>query len=55
MEVLQEADLYSSLLKMYALYPNNDIALQYVTSIISYAIDHKLAKEHTDKMAPPKK
>ena len=45
LEVFREADLFSMLLKMYALYPYNDIALRYVTNIISFALDHKLAKE----------
>ena len=44
LEVFKEADLFSSLLKMYALYPYNDIALRYVTNVISFALDPKLAK-----------
>ena len=49
LEVFREADLFTVLLKMYALYPYNDIGLRYVTSIISYALDHTLAKEITKK------
>ena len=44
LEVIKETDLFSSLLKMYAMYPYNDIALRYVTSVISYALDPALAK-----------
>ena len=44
LEVFKEADLFSSLLKMYGLYPYNDIALRYVTNVISFALDPKLAK-----------
>ena len=49
LEVFREADLYSVLLKMYALYPYSDIGLRYVTSIISYTLDHTLAKAITQK------
>ena len=49
LEVFREADLFTVLLKMYALYPYNDIGLRYVTSIISYALDYTLAKEFTKK------
>ena len=49
LEVFREADLFTVLLKMYALYPYNDIGLRYVTSIISYALDHTLAKGFTKK------
>ena len=44
LEVFRDADLFSSLLKMYALYPFNDIALRHVTNVISHAIDTELAK-----------
>lgn len=44
LEVLKDSDVYTSLMKMYALYPFNDMAQRYVTSIISYSLDHKLAK-----------
>jgi hypothetical protein len=43
-EIFKEADLFTSLLKMYALYPYNDIALRYVTSIFMFALDPKIAK-----------
>lgn len=44
LEVFKEADLFSSLIKMYALYPYNDIALRYVSNILCFTLDHKLAK-----------
>ena len=44
LEVFKEVDLFTSLLKMYALYPYNDIALRHVTSIFMYALDPKIAK-----------
>ena len=44
LEVFREADLYNSLLKFYALYPYNDIALRFVTSILAYSLDNNLAK-----------
>ena len=50
LEVLKEADLFMSLLKMYALYPFNDIALRHVTSILTYSLDHKIAKELAEKV-----
>ena len=42
-EVFREADLFSSLLQMYALYPYNDMGLRHVTSIISYSMDPEMA------------
>ena len=44
LDVYREADLYTSLIKFYAMYPYNDIALRYVTSILAHALDIKLAK-----------
>ena len=44
LEVFKDADLFSSLIKMYAFYPYNDMALRLVTNIISSALDDKLAK-----------
>ena len=55
LEVFKEADLFTVLLKMYALYPYNDIGLRYVTSIISYALDHTLAQAITQRQEPPKR
>ena len=45
LEVIRDADLYPSLLKMFELYPYNDVALRHCTNIILFAIDHKIAKE----------
>ena len=44
LEVFKEADLFTSLLKLYALHPYNDIAHRYVTNVITFALDHSLAK-----------
>ena len=44
LDVYREADIYTSLMKFYALYPYNDIALRYVTSILAHALDIELAK-----------
>ena len=44
LDIYREADLYTSLMKFYALYPYNDIALRYVTSILAHALDIELAK-----------
>ena len=44
LDVYREADIYTSLIKFYALYPYNDIALRYVTSILAHALDIELAK-----------
>jgi len=44
LDVFREADLYTSILKFYALYPFNDIALRLVTNILAYAIDESLVK-----------
>lgn len=55
LEVFKEADLFSKLLSMYALFPYNDMALRYVTSILSFALDHKLAKEMCEKQRPAKR
>ena len=55
LEVYQEADMFTSLLKLYALHPYNDIAHRYVTNVIAFALDHNLAKAQSDKQAPPKR
>ena len=44
LEVFQEADLFTTLLKLYALHPYNDIAHRYVTNVLAFALDHSLAK-----------
>lgn len=44
LEVFKDADLFTSLIKMYAFYPYNDMALRLVTSVLSSALDDKLAK-----------
>ena len=44
LDVYREADLYNALIKFYALYPYNDIALRYVTSILANALDVDFAK-----------
>ena len=44
LDIIKEANLFPSLLKMYALFPYNDIALKHVTNIISFALDPVLAK-----------
>ncbi len=54
LEVFRDADIFSSLLKMYALYPFNDIALRHVTNVISYALDPELAKAMGTKHIAPK-
>mmetsp|Transcript_21998 Transcript_21998/g.29392 ORF Transcript_21998/g.29392 Transcript_21998/m.29392 type:complete len:104 (-) Transcript_21998:449-760(-) len=51
----KEADLFSSLIKMYAFYPYNDMALRLVSNILSSALDDKLAKSIAQKAAPPKR
>ena len=48
LEVYKDSDIYVSLMKMYAFYPYNDMALRYVTSIIAYALDNQIAKELID-------
>ena len=55
LEVFKEADLFSSLIKMYAFYPYNDMALRLVSNILSSALDDKLAKSIAQKSAPPKR
>mgnify|MGYP000616112439 CR=1 FL=1 len=57
LDVFKEAadsDLYSSLIRMYARYPYNDIALRHVTSIIAYSMDHDLAKQMSERQDKPK-
>ena len=55
LDVIKETDLFPSLLKMYSLYPYNDIALKHVTNVISFALDPSLAKTLHEKSAPPKR
>lgn len=55
LEVFKEADLFSSLIKMYAFYPYNDMALRLVSNILSSALDDKLAKSMAQKAAPAKR
>ena len=55
LEVFKDADLFTSLIKMYAFYPYNDMALRLVTSVISSALDDKLAKAMAAKQTPPKR
>lgn len=55
LDVIKEADLFPSLLQMYALYPYNDIALRHVTNLISFALDPALAKTLSERSAPPKR
>ena len=55
LDVIKEADLFPSLLKMYALFPYNDIALKHVTNLISFALDPALAKTLSERSAPPKR
>ena len=55
LDVIKEADLFASLLQMYALYPYNDIALKHVTNLISFALDPALAKTLSERSAPPKR
>jgi len=40
-------------MKMYALYPYNDMALRYVTNIISYSLDNTIAKELIEAKGQP--
>ena len=42
-------------MKMYALYPYNDMALRYVTNIISYSLDNTIAKELIEAKGQPKR
>lgn len=41
--IYREADLYTSLIKFYTLYPFNDIALRLVTNVLTHALDTDLA------------
>ena len=38
-------DLFQTLLRLYGLYPFNDMALSYVTSILAHALDYDIADE----------
>ena len=44
LEAFKEADLYSTLLEYYEVFPYNDIALKLITSIFAHTLDHKEAK-----------
>ena len=55
LEIFKEADLYNSLLRMYPLYPYNDMAMLHITSIIANAIDPKLVSEVKLQFKVPKK
>jgi len=55
LEVFKDADLFTSLIKMYAFYPYNDMALRLITSVLSSTLDDKLAKAMNAKQAPPKR
>lgn len=41
--VYKEADLFTTLLKLYSLYPFNDVAHSLVTSILAHALNRELA------------
>ena len=45
LEQFVEDDVFTILLRMYDLYPFNDVALRCVTNIIAHALDNKLASE----------
>ena len=47
--------MFSTLLKMFALYPFNDIAHRYITNIISFALSEKIGKKFFDAGQPPKR
>jgi len=51
LDVIKEADLFQSLLKIYELFPYNDIVLRHVTSIIAYALEPTLAAKTLNKPA----
>ena len=55
LEKFKDEDLYSTLMKMFALYPFNDIAHRYIVNIISFALDKKIGKKFFDAGAPPKR
>ena len=44
LEIYKEADLYSTLLNYYEVFPYNDIALKLVTNIIARSINQQAAK-----------
>lgn len=44
LEAFKEADLYSTLLEYYEVFPYNDIVLSIITNIIAYTLDWKAAK-----------
>ena len=44
LEAFREADLYSTLLEYYEVFPYNDIALKLITNIFAHTLDHKAAK-----------
>ena len=44
LEIYKEADLYSTLLNYYEVFPYNDIALKLVTNILARSINQQAAK-----------
>ena len=44
LEAFREADLYSTLLEYYEVFPYNDIALKLISNIFAHTLDHKTAK-----------
>ena len=58
LETFKEADLYSTLLNYYEVFPYNDIALKLVTNIFARSINHqaaKLAEQQEAKVLESKK
>ena len=44
LETFKQADLFSTLLEYYEVFPYNDIALKIITNIIAHTLDSKSAK-----------
>ena len=44
LEAFREADLYSTLLEYYEVFPYNDIALKLISNIFAHTLDYKSAK-----------
>jgi len=55
LEVFKEADIFSKLIKMYGLFPFNDIALRFVSNVLCFGLDDKLAREAAAKQTAPQK
>ena len=57
LKTFEDADLFSTLIKFYGLFPFNDMVLKAVTNVISHAIDYDLANEDEKEMSKvvPKK